>query len=147
MLVEDCVADVLEREAKQTIAVWLTRVEAEPEIISIPLSATDRSEHLPEILRVIVARLRNPLPLGTRSLASDAASDHGSRRREQGYSPSMMVEESRMLQVSIFETLQANSARLSYRELSGDIMAIADEVESQLAQSMASFINEANSDE
>jgi hypothetical protein len=78
---------------------------------------------------------------------SDAAADHGIRRSEQGYSPSMMVEESRMLQVSIFQTLQLHLEGMSYSALLGDVMSIADEVDSQLAQSMASFIYEANSDQ
>jgi hypothetical protein len=147
MVIDDTVADILEREAPHTIAAWLTRVDAEPEIISIQLSAADRIAHLPAILQDIVTRLRDPLPLGTRALMSDAASDHGLKRREQGYSPSMMVEESRMLQVSLFETLQVYLQGMSYSILLGDVMAIADEVDSQLAQAMASFIYEANSDE
>jgi hypothetical protein len=34
--------------------------------------------------------------------------EHGKIRRSQGYSVPMLVEESRMLQVSIFHTLQNN---------------------------------------
>src|SRR6202034_4046856 len=58
----------------------------------------------------IVPRLGNPLPLGTRALMSEAAHDHGSLRREQGYTAAMIVEESRMLQVPILMTFQLNQA-------------------------------------
>jgi hypothetical protein len=44
--------------------------------------------------------------LGSSELLSLAAEQHGQLRRQQGYSASMLVEESRMLQVSIFETLK-----------------------------------------
>ena len=98
------------------------------------------------MFRDLVVRLRNPLPLGTRALSSDAAHDHGLCRREQGYTPAMMVAESRMLQVSIFHTLQLNLQKLDPNVLLVDVMAIADEVDSQLAQAMTSYIKEADTD-
>jgi hypothetical protein len=71
----------------------------------IPMSREDRCMHLPEMFRDLVSRLRNPLPLGTKALTSTAARDHGCLRRDQGYTAAMLVAESRMLQVSIFQTL------------------------------------------
>ena len=58
----------------------------------------------------------------------------------------MMVEESRMLQVSIFQTLQLHVKDEKPDELLLDVMAIADEVDSQLAQAMTSYIADANQD-
>ena len=142
----DKVADILERETKTAIANWLSKVNAERDIITVPLNAKDRCAHLPEMFHDIVARLRNPLPLGTRALMSDAAHDHGCIRRGQGYTAAMIVEESRMLQVSIFKTLQLHLDELDSRVVLEDVMIIADEVDSQLAQAMSSYIFEANSD-
>jgi CheY-like chemotaxis protein len=140
------VASILEHETKSTIAEWLTRVDAEPEIISVKLTSAERCAHLPELFRDLVHRLRQPLPLGTRALVSEAAHHHGTLRREQGYTPAMMVEESRMLQVSIFQTLQENLHKVDFSVLLVDVMAIADECDSQLAQTMSSYILEANKD-
>jgi hypothetical protein len=140
------VAEVIETETEVTIADWLRRVDSEPDIIGVRLTSTQRSAHLPAMFRDLVVRLRNPLPLGTRALASDAAHEHGLLRREQGYSPAMMVEESRMLQVSIFHTLQQNLQKLNTGVLLLDVMAIADEVDSQLAQAMTSYVKEADAD-
>jgi hypothetical protein len=56
----------------------------------------------------------------------------------------MLVEESRMLQVSIFQTLQHNLHKVDFSLLLLDVMVIADEVDSQLARAMASFIAESN---
>ncbi len=139
----ETVATILETETASTIAEWLRRVDSEPDIVDVKLSRAERSQHLPAMFRDLVLRLRNPLPLGTRALASDAAYDHGVQRREQGYTPAMMVEESRMLQVSIFHTLQTNLQKLNIAVLLTDVMAIADEVDSQLAQAMTSYIAEA----
>jgi hypothetical protein len=44
-----------------------------------------------------------------------------------------------MLQVSIFQTLQDNLHKLDFSLLLVGVMAIADEVDSQLSQTMASF--------
>ena len=56
----------------------------------------------------------------------------------------MLVEESRMLQVSIFQTLQNNLQKVDFSLLLVDVMVIADEVDSQLAQARTSYIAEAN---
>jgi hypothetical protein len=55
----------------------------------------------------------------------------------------MMVEESRMLQVSIFEGLQRNLHKVNFGILLSEVMVIANEVESYLAQAVESFISDA----
>ncbi len=140
------VANSLEREAQATIQDWLLRVDLEPEIITVPLDFETRCAHLPQLFRDLVSRLRHPLPLGTRALVSSAAGEHGLLRRMQGYSAAMMVEESRMLQVSIFQTLQNNLRQVDFSLLLMDVMAIADEVDSQLAQAMTSYVAESKLD-
>jgi CheY-like chemotaxis protein len=136
------VAAILEREVPYTIADWMKRVDADTLITRIEMSDPDRSAHLPRLLADLVHRLRNPLPLGSRALVSDAAANHGTLRREQGYSAAMVVEESRMLQVSIFQTLQNNLSRVDFSLLLMGVMTIADEVDSQLAQQMSSYAAE-----
>lgn len=140
------VASVLERETETTIADWYTLVEAEPELAMIPLSREDRCMHLPEMFCDLVSRLRNPLPLGTQALTSAAAHNHGCLRRDQGYTAAMLVTESRMLQVSIFQTLHLHVEDTKAGVLLMYVMAIADEVDSQLAQAMKSYISEAKLD-
>ncbi len=141
------VASVLERETQTTIINWYERVEDEADLINIPLSREDRCAHLPELFRDLVVRLRHPLPLGSRAMVSPDAHAHGRLRRKQGYTAAMMVEESRMLQVSIFQTLQSHIEETESGVLLLYIMAIADEVDSQLAQAMTSYISEANKDD
>lgn len=140
------VANILEKEAQSTIQDWLLRVDLEPQIITVALDFETRCAHLPQLFRDLVSRLRHPLPLGTRALISSAAGEHGLLRRKQGYSAAMMVEESRMLQVSIFQTLQNNLSRVDFSLLLVDVMAIADEVDSQLAQAMTSYVAESKLD-
>jgi CheY-like chemotaxis protein len=140
-------ADVLEQETETTIADWLQRVDSEPTVITVRLSPAERCQHLPQLFRDLVFRLRFPLPLGTRALVSESAEEHGSRRRRQGYTAAMMVEESRMLQVSIFQMLQNNLTKVDFSLLLLGVMAIADEVDSQLAQQMSSYVAESEIDD
>jgi hypothetical protein len=142
----ESVADILERSTQSTIDDWLQCVREDPGIISPHLADEERSAHLPQLFRELIARLRCPIQLGQRAPASPAAAEHGRVRRNQGYTAAMLVEESRMLQVSIFQTLQNNLNKIDFSVLLVGVMAIADEVDSQLAQQMASFISESNSD-
>jgi CheY-like chemotaxis protein len=140
------VATILARETQSTIDAWLTRVDQEGDLLSVPMDHAVRSAYLPQLFLDLVSRLQKPLPLGTRALVSESAAQHGKARRDQGYTPAMMVEESRMLQVSIFQTLQHNLTAVDFNLLLGDVMAIADEVDSQLAQQMAAYISESKKD-
>ena len=132
------VASILEREAPATIANWLSRVERDNELTVITLSAAQRSGYLTQLLEEIVHRLRVPRSLGTKQI-SECAVEHGRVRRTQGYSIPMIIEESRMLQVSIFHTLQNNLSVVDFSLLLIDVMAVADEVDSQLKQTVQSF--------
>jgi hypothetical protein len=51
-----------------------------------------------------------------------------------------MVEESRILQVSIFNTLQNNLSSVDFSQVLLDVMTIADEIDSQLKQAMLSLV-------
>jgi hypothetical protein len=61
-------------------------------------------------------------------------------RRKQGYTVAMAVEESRLLQVSIFSTLHRNVKQLDFNSLLPNIVTIADEVDAQLKQQMLRFM-------
>jgi hypothetical protein len=56
----------------------------------------------------------------------------------------MVVEESRILQVSIFSTLQRNLSGVNFSRLLLDVVTIADEVDSQLKQAMTNYITPAH---
>ena len=141
------VASILKNETQSTIDEWLQGVEKAPKILAVKMSSAKRSAHLPQLFRDLVARLRNPLPLGTSAQVSTAAEEHGRLRRDQGYTAAMMVEESRLLQVSIFQTLQNNLQKIDFSKLLVGVMAIADEVDSQLAQQMACYVAESTTED
>ena len=53
----------------------------------------------------------------------------------------MLVYDSRILQVTLFDMLQNNLSALDFSLLLPDVMTIADEVDSQLTQAMDSYMN------
>jgi hypothetical protein len=134
----ESVANILERELHAVIQDWLSRVEKEPELTCIPLSFEERTGHLPQLLHDVIARLR--LDAGTKAPISEAAGHHGDLRRKQGYTVAMAVEESRLLQVSIFSMLHKDVKRLEFSTLLPDVVTIADEVDAQLKQQMLRFM-------
>ena len=104
----------------------------------VPLNHDQRTGHLPYLLHDVIKRLRQDT--GTKAPISKAAADHGDLRCKQGYTPAMMVEESRLLQVSIFTTLHQNVKQLEFDTLLPDVVTIADEVDAQLKEQMLRFM-------
>jgi CheY-like chemotaxis protein len=136
------VATILEYSIQSTVDAWFERAQKEKKLTVTAMSREQRVGHLPKILVDLVNRLRSFKSLGSHELISVAAQQHGRLRRQQGYSAAMMVEESRMLQVSIFETLQKNLASIDFSILLNGVMTIADEVDSQLSQALDSYMEE-----
>jgi CheY-like chemotaxis protein len=132
------VSTILQSAMDSTIRNWMTRVEGNEELTAIKLSSQDRMGHLPLLLGELVRRLH--LVPTTQALISKAAREHGVLRRKQGYTIAMVVEESRILQVTIFETLQNNLGKVDFSTVLLDVMAIADEVDSQLKQTVLGFM-------
>jgi DNA-binding response OmpR family regulator len=144
--VVETVATILERTTETTIANWFALVETDEKVMAVPLSYEHRTCHLPQLFVDLVHRLRSSKAIGSKELVSAAASDHGLNRRRQNYTAAMLVEESRMLQVSVFNTLQKNLASIDFSILLIEVMTIADEIDSQLSQAMASYILESVGD-
>ena len=105
------------------------------------LATKSGTGYLPKLIEDLIVRLRAPNVPGEESdsIYSVAAVAHGKIRRLQGYSPAMLVHDSRILQVTLFGTLQNNLGALDFSLLLPDVMTIADEVDSQLTQTMDSF--------
>jgi hypothetical protein len=117
---------------------WLDRVEKEPDLTAVPLNFEERTGHLPQLLRDVIVRLR--LDAGSKAPISGAASHHGDLRAKQRYTVAMAVEESRLLQVSIFTILHKSQQHLAFDMLLPDVVTIADEVDAQLKQQMLRFM-------
>ena len=136
------VGPILRRCATNILEDWLARVKQSNELNAIPLNDEDRTGHIPKLIEDLALRLSKSSVASQDSDAifSAAAVAHGKLRYQQGYTPAMLVHESRILQVTLFGTLQNNLSSLDFSLLLPDVMTIADEVDAQLTQSMESYM-------
>jgi hypothetical protein len=135
----DSVATILERTALTMIQDWYELALLSEILMAVPMSREQRCSHLPRLFRDLVFRLRSPTISGTKELFTEDAAEHGVARRKQGYSAAMMVEEARMLQISIFKSLHDNLDHIEFRLLLSDVMRLANEVDAQLSRAVACY--------
>jgi hypothetical protein len=134
----ETVAVILERERNSVIEEWLRRANSVPALTAIPLSDAERTQHLPSVFDDLIRRLRN-LDQNARARICHART-HGKMRFAQGYSVDMLVEESRIFEVSTFMTLHLHQNELIQSQALLDVMTIADEADNQLKEAVQSFI-------
>ncbi|HEV8048098.1 MAG TPA: response regulator [Terriglobales bacterium] len=141
-LQKESVGAILLRSTSDIVGEWLRRAKQSSELNFVPLSVEERTGHLPRLVEDLALRLSKPSATDWDSDAvfSAAAVAHGRLRYLQGYTPAMLVHESRILQVTIFGTLQSNLNSLDFSLVLPDVMTIADEVDAQLTQSMDSYM-------
>ena len=133
---------ILQRRVSSIVEDWLARAKQSSDLNCLPLSDEERTGHLPKLVEDLALRLSrsSATAKGSDAIFSVAAVAHGKLRYQQGYTPAMLVHESRILQVTIFATLQSNLNYLDFSLLLPDVMTIADEVDAQLTQSMDSYM-------
>ena len=136
------VAAILHRCTSEVVEGWLAKVKKSKELNSVSLGDQERTGYLPKLIEDLIMRLRAPNTPGEESdsICSAAAVAHGKMRKSQGYTPAMLVHDSRILQVTLFGTLQKNLSALDFSLLLPDVMTIADEVDSQLTQAMEGYM-------
>ena len=142
-------AGILRRCTLDIVADWLEKVKKSKELNCVSLSDEERTGYLPKLIEDLILRLGASHIPGdeSESICSAAAVAHGKMRKAQGYTSAMLVHDSRILQVTLFGTLQKNLSVLDFSLLLPDVMTIADEVDSQLTQAMESFTNVAGTAE
>jgi hypothetical protein len=132
-------AVILERERNSVIEEWLWRVNSAPALTTIPLSDAERTGHLPSLLDDLISRLRD---FDQKQPSTCTGADmHGKIRFAQGYSVSMLVEESKIFEVSTFMALHLHQSELIQSRALLDVMIIADEADKQLEETVRSFMN------
>ena len=113
--VHETVGAVLVRCTATIIEDWLTRAKQIDKINALRLRDAERTGHLPKLLDDLVIRLKARTPMN--AVPSASAVTHGELRYLQGYTPPMLVDEARILEITLFETLHKNQSALDFRFL------------------------------
>jgi hypothetical protein len=132
------VAAILEQNVLTITMDWLDRVERDGELTRVPLSTVDRMGQFPRLVWELAYRLPSLGRPGAQA-ASEAAAEQGTLRQSQGYSMRMIIEESHLLEVSIFEALYSYMSHENFCLVLSNPQTITDELDSQLRQTLASF--------
>lgn len=93
---------------------------------------------MPELFDDLLSRLRRPRD--TEPAVSIAAGIHGRLRFAQGYSAALLVEESRIFEVTTFGTLHLHQSELDQTQALPDVLIIADEADRQLGETVRGFM-------
>jgi hypothetical protein len=82
-----------------------------PALTGVPLSDADRTRHLPKLYSDLICRLRHAENASSISAAA-AAGAYGKEWHAQGYTASMLIEESRVREVATFGALHLHQSEL-----------------------------------
>jgi hypothetical protein len=136
------VVGILKRCTIGIVGGWLARVKKNKELNHVVLTDQERTGYLPKLIEDLIIRLNrsSATTKDSDALFSTAAVAHGRLRYQQGYTPGMLVHEARILEVTVFGTLQNNLSSLDFSLLLPDVMTVADEVDAQLSQSIGSYM-------
>jgi DNA-binding response OmpR family regulator len=130
---------IIEEHKQDIIEDWYDAVEKNPAMKAIPLSREERIDHLPEVLDEIV-RQPNSASDEKTSHALDSAAKHGIKRRQQGYTVPMLLEETRILHRVVARCTQSNLLIVNVSNLVPDLLAIDDRIHEMLKHSTEAFL-------
>jgi hypothetical protein len=136
----ESVAAILTRCKASLIENWLAQAKNTPDLSHPHLSDNQRTEHIPQMVDDLVARLERPNK-SSDAIPSLTAVEHGRRRRAQGYSSSMLIHEWRILQESIFGVLHENLSTLEFDLQLRDVMIVVGELDTQLIRTLDACAN------
>jgi PAS domain S-box-containing protein len=117
---------------------WVTDVLVDPEIAELPLTLTERSDHIPQLLAELIRRLDGPLDMLT-PIAIEAARKHGKTRYLQGYTIPQILFEGRVLQQVISSTIRENLLTVELSTLVSDILQIGETLQGALEISIRTY--------
>ena len=122
---------------------WLQAVKKDSEISSIPVSDSERKEHVPLLLEVAT-----DVAEGKELTAEDrkAYVRHGAIRYRQGYTVPLLIREARLLQASLADCVQRNFTAIEMNYLVPDTIHFMGTIDALLEDSARGFIQQANAE-
>jgi ActR/RegA family two-component response regulator len=134
-------AEFLRENASEISHRALAAMKSHPRLAAIPLGDKQRLDHVPGLLTGIVEQLQSEDPeRPTHSLREDGAR-HGAVRRRQKYSEDMLVEDMRLIDQSIYDTIQNGLLKLDLSRLIPDLRNVNGTLATHLQESIKAFQN------
>jgi len=129
------VSQLLRDSKDQICTEWLREVLSDPELAAIPLTTSERSDHIPDLLDDLIRRLETGSdevsPAGV-----DAARKHGHLRYQQGYTIPQVLFEARVLQQVMSAIIRDNLFNVDLSTLVTDILQIGESLQAEVEVSV-----------
>ena len=130
---------VIEENQAWIVQHWLQSVRQDPEISAIPLSTSERRDHVPQLLKVALGRLRGD-PISNQD--REAGVLYGRTRLAQGYSVPLIIREAKLLQRAIGECIRQNLLVVEVSHLVPDMVEVWDRLEDALETSVRAYLEQ-----
>ncbi len=132
------VSDILRENTQAICTQWLQWVNETPELAAIPLSQTERTDHIPGVLSELIERVESDSQRISEAAVS-AAEKHGATRCKQGYSIPQVLLEAHLLQRAITSTVQSNLLVIDLSNLISDLVEIGESLGFLLEVSVSAY--------
>jgi ActR/RegA family two-component response regulator len=142
-LMRERLADFLRENADQIAERALAAMKSDERLSTLPLTDAQRLEHVPGLLNGIIKQLDAKSPDDfNRSILQEGAR-HGEMRRSQRYSEEMLIDDVRLLDASIYDTVQDGLLRLELSSLIPGLKQMNLTMAAHLKGSLLAFHREA----
>jgi len=132
-------AEIIAMNRDAIIESWFQAAERDPDMKHVSMSRQERIDHLPEVLDELVQLEKFAGETG--AVAFAAAARHGSIRRRQGYTVSMLLEETRLLHAVIAEYTQKALLYVDVSYIIPDLIDVGDRLHRIQRASMETFLH------
>jgi hypothetical protein len=129
----------LPEHADEIISRALASMKTHPRIGAIELPDLDRVDHIPELLEEVIRQLQSGQPDDPTAEVLAAGAKHGEVRRQQGYSQEMLVDDTRVLDSSIYSVVQDHLLEMNLSNLIPDLSRMNDGLQAHLQASLTAF--------
>lgn len=130
---------IIAQNREGVIDKWYQSVESDAELKKVELSRQDRIDHLPAVLDELVRPQVSGF--GVEAESRSSAAQHGKKRRQQGYTASMLLEEARILHRVIANCTQENLLALDISSLLPDLINVGDKLHLISKHSLHAFLH------
>ena len=131
---------VIAKHREDIIESWYNAVEKHPEMSNIPLPREERIDDLPQVLDGLVRPINDREKVEAKQRS--AAYKHGDKRRQQGYTTEMLLEETRILHRVIADCMQQHLLQIDISYVIPDLVEVHDRMQRTLQLSLKAFLRD-----
>ena len=133
------VAKLLREQVADLQCLVLAAAKSSSRLATLPLSDDQRVGYVPDIVTAIVNQLEADRPNEPTEGLLIAGAQHGAARRAQGYSQQMLVDDIRLLDSAIHETIQSALLRIDVSTLLPNLKVVNAALAGYLQESLEAF--------